>query len=181
MGSNTSIRLTVFLGNPGKQYRYTRHNAGFLLAEHLPFSSELSWRKKFKGEYADYILGGRKIIFLNPLTFMNKCGESIAAATTFFKLEHEQLLIVHDDLELPFGEYALKQGGGLAGHNGLRSAVQHVGGKGFFRFRIGIGRPSRGSPSSYVLSQFSDDEMVRLPGVLGEAGTRLCSVLEQGG
>ena len=179
MVPGSHITLVVFLGNPGKQYHYTRHNAGFLLAEHLPFSAALSWQKKFKGEYADYILGGRKISFLKPLTYMNKCGESIAAATAFFKLAHEQILIVHDDLELSFGEFALKQGGGLAGHNGLRSAAQLLGGKEFFRFRVGICRPARGSPSSYVLSKFSDEEAAELPDLLDRAAYELVKILEQ--
>ena len=179
VATTASIRLVVFLGNPGNQYQYTRHNAGFLLAEHLPFSAGLSWQKKFKGEYADYLIGGRKISFLKPLTFMNKCGESIAAAAAFFKLSREQILIVHDDLELPFGEFALKQGGGLAGHNGLRSAAQLLGGKDFFRFRIGIGRPSRGSPSSYVLSKFSDEEAAELPDLLDKTARELTGALER--
>jgi len=189
------IDLVAFLGNPGKEYSRNRHNAGFLLAERLPFYTELSWQKKFKGAYA--VLdrnrlttgvpsgeGGGRLHFIKPETFMNRSGESVLKAASFFKIKIDSLIVVHDELELPLGTLSLKFGGGLGGHNGLRSMKASFGSADFWRLRIGIGRPDSrlpgegGPPGSgegiidWVLSDFDAAETELLSRVL-EAGAGL--------
>ena len=154
------IKLICALGNPGREYSATRHNAGWIFLGH--WQPGLEWQKKFKGEYA-VLHQPRKLIFLKPLSFMNNSGESVRACADFFSLEAEEILVIHDDLELPFGEVVCKKGGGLGGHNGLKSVNQHLGTKDFHRLRLGIGRPERGSVSNYVLARFSREEEAELP------------------
>ena len=156
------IKLAVFLGNPGRQYSLTRHNFGWLCLENISLFSGLDWKDKFKGKWAQLHGEKEKIILLKPETFMNKSGESISAAGTFFKISMEEILIIHDDIELDFGKWQLRKGGGLGGHNGLRSAKTCLGGSGFYRLRLGIGRPSRGEVSAHVLGRFSREEEAEL-------------------
>ena len=163
------IQLAAFLGNPGREYAHNRHNAGWLLAQSLPFYSSLSWQKKFKGLYAKYSAGGDSH-FLMPETFMNRSGESVFAAASFFKIKPEEIIVIHDELELPLGTISLKFSGGLGGHNGLRSMKQSFGSADFWRLRIGIGRPDARLPGEggregsgkgvidWVLSDFSAAE-----------------------
>ena len=161
------IRLAVFLGNPGRGYARNRHNAGRLLAQALPYYSSLSWQKKYKGLYAL----SDNVHFLMPETYMNLSGESVFAAASFYKIKVEEIIIVHDELELPFGCISLKFSGGLGGHNGLRSMKKCFGNADFWRLRIGIGRPDsrlpgEGGPAGsgegivdWVLTDFSDAEL----------------------
>lgn len=149
--------MIVFLGNPGKQYSKTRHNVGWQLLEYKYNSP--SFQKKFNGEVANE----RGIKLLKPLTYMNESGRSVGAAATYFNLSAEEILIVHDDLELNFGEIKVQKGGGLKGHNGLKSINTYLNDNSFYRLRIGIGRPNHGSVSSFVLSNFSKDESISLP------------------
>ena len=174
----TNINLCVFLGNPGRDYVHTRHNAGFMLAEHHPEVRSASWQEKFHGEYTSLRLGSRKVHLLRPMTYMNKSGIAAAAAASFFKVEPANVLIVHDELELPFGTVGVRAGGGLGGHNGLRSIAERLGTKDFARLRIGIGRPKGGAVSGYVLSQFNSDEKAVLPTVLDAAESMLDGVFE---
>ena len=153
------IELVAFLGNTGKQYERNRHNAAWLFADSLSSVSSLSWSKKFKGESATLNALGRKIQLLKPHTFMNLSGESIAEAASFYKIEPERILVVHDELELPAGTFALKWSGGLGGHNGLRSAKACLGTADFWRLRFGIGRPPHDDVALWVLSDFSKDEL----------------------
>jgi len=195
------LELAVFLGNPGKEYSRTRHNAGFLLAEKLPFYAALSWQKKFKGLYAAADrdrLGGPSVDalppaaevparfhFIKPETYMNRSGESAAAAAAFFKIKKsEAVIVVHDELELPLGTISLKFSGGLGGHNGLRSMKASFGTADFWRIRIGIGRPDSRLPGEggrqgsgegivdWVLSAFDAAETETLNRVL-ETGAEL--------
>ncbi len=161
------VKLMAFLGNPTSRYSATRHNVGFRLAAHCYPS--LSWSSKFHGKLASS--GG--IFLLKPETYMNESGQSVRAAMDYYNLQPDELLVVHDDLELPFATLRLQQGGGLGGHKGLRSIVQHLGGDGFLRLRIGIGRPARGSVSSWVLSRFDPDEEALLPDLFVLAETML--------
>lgn len=167
------IKLVVFLGNPGDRYSRTRHNVGRMVLEELSTSINPAWREKFHGKIADVTMKNRKIRFLVPETFMNLTGKSTAAAMTFFKLNPENLLLVHDDLEMPFGHIGIKFGGGLAGHNGLKSIRDGLGTTDFGRLRIGIGRPKRESVQSWVLGRFSPDEEVALPIILKAAAEML--------
>lgn len=153
------IELVAFLGNTGKQYERNRHNAAWLFADSLSSVSSLSWSRKFKGESATLNALGRKIQLLKPHTFMNLSGESIAEAAAFYKIKPECILVVHDELELPAGTFALKWSGGLGGHNGLRSAKACLGTADFWRLRFGIGRPPHDDVALWVLSDFSKDEL----------------------
>ena len=179
------IELAAFLGNPGREYSRNRHNAGFLLAEKLPFYAALSWQKKFSGLYA--AMDGSRVHFIKPETFMNLSGKSVSRAASFFKIKSDAIIVVHDELELPLGTISLKMGGGLGGHNGLRSLKASLGTADFWRIRIGIGRPDSrlpgegGPPGSgegivdWVLSDFDADEKETLDKVL-ETGAELLTL-----
>jgi len=170
------VELAAFLGNPGKEYSQNRHNAGFLLAEKLETNSPLKWQKKFKGFHAVF---NEKVHFIKPLTFMNLSGQSVSQAASFFKIKPNAILVVHDELELPLGVVSLKFGGGLGGHNGLRSMKASLGSADFWRIRIGIGRPVHDSEAviDWVLSDFDTAEREILDKVLETAAGLLMNVL----
>lgn len=167
------MNAVVFLGNPGREYEKTRHNAGFLLSSRWRLTAAAEWQKKFKGEWAPFHLGSQRFVALRPLTFMNLAGESARALGDFFRVDPRAWVAVHDDIDLPFGEVRFQTGGGLGGHNGLRSLKQHLGTDGFRRLRLGVGRPSRGDVASFVLSRFTPDEEIELERILDRAGTLL--------
>ena len=153
--------LVVGLGNPGSTYVRNRHNAGWMVVDELARRHGGSWRGKFSGQVADVRLGDVKVALLKPETFMNESGRSVAVAARFFKVEPDSLVIVHDDVDLELGRLQARAGGGLAGHNGLRSLAQALGTQDFLRLRIGVGRPERGDPrpvADYVLSNFPPEE-----------------------
>lgn len=175
--SASSPAAVVFLGNPGRDYHRTRHNAGFLVAETWPRSRDLSWKAKFKGEWAPLLLGSRVVPLLKPLTFMNLSGESARALGEFLRIAPESWLVVHDDIDLPLGEVRLQTGGGLGGHNGLRSLRQHLGTDRFHRLRLGVGRPAAGDVASHVLGRFSPDEEITLALSLDQAARLLDQAL----
>jgi PTH1 family peptidyl-tRNA hydrolase len=161
--SSTLDLLVAGLGNPGREYERTRHNAGWLVLDELARRHGGSWRSKFSGSLAEERLGDLRLALLKPETYMNESGRSVAAATRFFKVEPEALLVVHDDVDLEAGRLQARQGGGLAGHNGLRSLASDLGNQDFLRLRIGVGRPGRGDPrsvSDWVLSPFAPEEDV---------------------
>lgn len=151
------VKLLVFLGNPGKVYEKSRHNVGWLFCDHL--YPAMQWSQKFHAHFSN--AGAIKL--LKPQTFMNESGKSVRSCTDFFNFKSEDILVVHDDLELPFKTVRLQKGGGLGGHNGLKSIKSHLGDDGFLRLRFGIGRPQRGSVASYVLLPFSKEEAPLLP------------------
>jgi PTH1 family peptidyl-tRNA hydrolase len=158
--ASTLDLLIAGLGNPGREYERTRHNAGWTVLEELASRHDGSFRSKFSGKLAEIRLGDAKIALLKPETYMNESGRSIAAAARFFKVEPGALLVVHDDVDLEPGRLQARLGGGLAGHNGLRSIAQALGSNDFVRLRIGVGRPGRGdqrSVSDYVLSKFDPE------------------------
>jgi PTH1 family peptidyl-tRNA hydrolase len=155
--ASTLDLLVAGLGNPGPDYARTRHNVGFMVADELARRLGGLWRGKFSGELAEVRLDGLRIALLKPLTYMNESGRSVGAALRFFKLDPEALLVVHDEVDLEPGRLQTRFGGGLAGHNGLRSLAQHVGTGEFARLRVGVGRPERGDPrpvADFVLSPF---------------------------
>jgi PTH1 family peptidyl-tRNA hydrolase len=163
--------LIAALGNPGQEYRLTRHNIAWQMIEYLSVFPDLKWDSKFRGDLATFKPEsgeGKKIYLLCPLTFMNLSGESISAVMRFFKMDLEDLLVIHDDLELDFGIMGYKKGGGLAGHNGLRSVASCLGTRDFNRLRMGISKPSHGDITPYVLGHFSLDEQAVLPVFLEE-------------
>ena len=161
--ASTLDLLVAGLGNPGREYERTRHNVGWLVLDELARRRGGSWRSKFSGSLAEVRLGDARLALLKPETYMNESGRSVGAAARFFKVEPEQLFVVHDDVDLEPGRLQARDGGGLAGHNGLRSLAQHLGSQDFLRLRIGVGRPGRGdqrSVSDWVLSPFAPEEDV---------------------
>jgi len=153
--------LVVGLGNPGREYARNRHNVGFMVVDELARRAGGGWRTKFSGELAEVRIDAHRVALLKPQTFMNDSGRSVQAAAAFFKLEPDAILVVHDEGDLPAGRLQLRLGGGLAGHNGLRSVAERLGSPEFMRLRVGVGRPGRGdrrSLSDYVLSDFAPDE-----------------------
>src|SRR5919109_691703 len=161
--ASTLDLLVAGLGNPGRRYERTRHNAGWLVLDELARRHDGSWRSKFSGSLAEIRLGDARLALLKPETYMNESGRSVTAAARFFKAAPESLLIVHDDVDLEPGRLQARRGGGLAGHNGLRSLAQHLGSQDFLRLRIGVGRPGRGDPrsvSDWVLSPFAPENDV---------------------
>ncbi len=174
------INLVVFLGNPGPEHSQTRHNVAWMLADRAHFLPKSDWQKKFKGSYCQLTFQDEKCYFLKPETFMNLSGECVLALMQFYKLKSENLLVVHDDLELNFGQVGIKKGGGLAGHNGLRSISNVLNTQNFYRFRLGISRPSHGNVSAYVLSKFSSDEQIVLSTYLTKAVEILEICLQEG-
>ena len=172
------IRLVVGLGNPGARYSRNRHNVGFMVLDRLGY--ELS--PGHGGRWAEVRFEGREVALLQPLTFMNRSGEALGSVMSALGLELDEVLVVHDELDLPFGSIKLKQGGGAAGHNGLGSIVDRCGGPGFARLRVGIGRPPAGSGSitDWVLGDFSESDGVRLADVLDDATHALRGVMADG-
>lgn len=156
------IKLIVGLGNPGLEYELTRHNIGWLALDALSFESDLNWKDKFKGQYADKSFEGEKVFFLKPKTFMNLSGESVQPLCQFFKITPQEILVVYDEIDLPFGQIMFKKGGGLAGHNGLKSIAKCLGTQDFYRLRMGVSRPKHGSVSNWVLGRWSQEEMDQL-------------------
>lgn len=173
--------LVAGLGNPGPKYAGNRHNVGFMVVERLAERWGVgAFRDKFKGRFAKGSFAGQDVGLLEPLTYMNLSGESVQKALAFFKVGLDELIVVHDELDLPFGQLRIKVGGGTAGHNGLRSIVAQCGGNGFTRVRVGIGRPRSGSVEGYVLSDFNSDERATLPDVVDRAAEMVEAIVDKG-
>jgi PTH1 family peptidyl-tRNA hydrolase len=161
--ASTLDLLVAGLGNPGREYERTRHNAGWLVLDELARRHGGSWRSKFSGSLAEVRVGDLRLALLKPETYMNDSGRPVGDAARFFKVEPEQVLVVHDDVDLEAARLQVRAGGGLAGHNGLRSLAQHLGSQDFLRLRVGVGRPGRGdrrSVADWVLSSFAPEDDV---------------------
>jgi PTH1 family peptidyl-tRNA hydrolase len=178
------VWLVVGLGNPGREYASHRHNVGFMVVDEV--ASRLradSMREKFSAQWTKADHAGEQLVFLEPQTFMNESGRSVQPAAAFFKIAPANVLVVHDELDLPFGEVRLKVGGGHAGHNGLRSIISHLGTPDFARLRVGIGRPPkgfRGEVADYVLAGFDGDERMRLGDIVKASVDAVLDVAERG-
>lgn len=172
--------LVVGLGNPGKKYEKNRHNVGFMVVERLARARALpDLREKFSGLFAK----GEALAVLEPQTFMNRSGDAVQPAAAFLKVPPDAIVVVHDELDLPWKDVRLKVGGGHAGHNGLRSIIQRLGSPDFVRVRVGIGRPSpgfRGDVADWVLSDFDAAERAELPDVVDRAADAVERVLAAG-
>lgn len=199
------IKLVAFLGNYGREYDKTRHNVAWYFEDSFPFASSISWQNKFKGEFAvitpeqlsqwacDNKICSKKdgspvlvpedapahIYLLKPLTYMNLSGDSIIEAANFYKIKPEEILVVHDELELSIGFVSLKWSGGLGGHNGLRSTKAVLNTPDFFRLRFGIGRPENDniSVADYVLGHFSSEQQEIMQNVFSAANLLFVKVL----
>jgi PTH1 family peptidyl-tRNA hydrolase len=167
------MKLLVGLGNPGPKYAKTRHNVGFMAVDLLARALGLDWKEKFNGEWAKGSVAGEDVVLLKPMTFMNDSGRSVQAAAAFFHLRAngDEMLVLHDELDIPFGDVRLKVAGGHAGHNGLRSIIGALGAD-FARVRIGIGRPPagfRGEVADFVLGTFDANEAVSLDDLIAKS------------
>src|SRR5436309_9856068 len=172
--SGTSLDLIVVgLGNPGREYVRNRHNVGWMVVDELARRHGGAWRSKFSGRLAEVRVDGHKVALLKPETYMNESGRSVQAAARFFKVDPDAILVVHDEGDFDLGRLQARRGGGLAGHNGLRSIAQQLGTSDFLRLRIGVGRPERGDPrplADYVLSDFEPhDDAERLVATAADA------------
>ena len=152
--------LLVGLGNPGDKYKNNRHNIGFMVIDAIAgFYDASPWRKKFQSDVAEVRVGDEKVVLLKPQTYMNESGQGVGKAAKFYKIPTERIVIFHDELDLNAGKVRVKVGGGVAGHNGLKSARAHLGTADFKRVRIGIGHPGdKSRVSGYVLSDFAKSE-----------------------
>lgn len=159
--ASTLDLLIAGLGNPGREYERHRHNVGRMVVEELGRRHGASWRSKFSGGLAEVRVDGHKVALLKPETYMNESGRSVGPASRFFKVPPEALLVVHDEGDLDLGRLQARAGGGLAGHNGLRSIAAQLGTQEFLRLRVGVGRPGRGDPrplADFVLSVFEPED-----------------------
>ena len=170
--------LVVGLGNPGPHYELTRHNIGFLAADFLAGSS--SFKKNFGGEVVQANLAFEPCLILKPLTFMNRSGSSVQAALAYYKINLSNLIVIHDELDLPLGDLRIKQGGSDGGHNGLKDITRLLG-PDYIRVRVGIGRPNfKGSEADYVLGPFKKDEWPAVEEILGCVKSAVETVISDG-
>ncbi|WP_041223565.1 aminoacyl-tRNA hydrolase [Deferribacter desulfuricans] len=158
-----SKKLIVGLGNPGKEYAKTRHNIGFMVLDEVASYFNVNFKSGFKGVYGEY----KNWLFLKPFTYMNRSGESVKEIVDFYKINVEDILVIHDDLDMDFGKIKFKKGGSDGGHNGIRSIINHLDSTDFYRFKIGISKPLRSEyTSKYVLAEFNSFEKKVLPDLL---------------
>ncbi len=171
------------LGNPGNQYEKTRHNIGFQSIDFIAsfLSVEFS-NSKFKSNYAKAQIEGEKVILVKPMSYMNNSGEPIQKFINFFSVNIENLIIIHDDLDLPFGTIKIKKGGGSAGHNGIKSIINHLNNNNFIRVRFGIGKPDNINfeTSNYVLSKFSNEENKSLENEIDKIRRIVFTIIDKG-
>jgi PTH1 family peptidyl-tRNA hydrolase len=164
------VYLIVGLGNPGRRYQGTRHNLGFMtvdrIYDRLPRGSA---RSRFQADYVETRDGDRRVVLIKPQTFMNESGAAVGQLARWFKVPTDGLLVIYDELDLPFGQIRLRASGSDGGHNGVASVIQHLRTQEFARLRIGISRPRTGSTVPYVLSPFSPSEQHELSGVIDRA------------
>ncbi|MEW5904175.1 MAG: aminoacyl-tRNA hydrolase [Pseudomonadota bacterium] len=175
------IKLIVGLGNPGKEYEATRHNAGFWWVDELARAHGATFRAegKFHGLHAKLVLHGQEVHLLKPQTFMNVSGRSVGALAQFFKIEAAQVLVAHDELDLPPGSAKLKLGGGHGGHNGLKDIIAHLGTKDFWRLRIGVGHPGdRAEVVNFVLNAPRKEEQQLIEDVMQRAQDVALQIIE---
>lgn len=172
---DVTVYLLVGLGNPGREYRTSRHNAGFMVIDQLTADLGVKLtRVQNRALTGSGVMGGAKIVLAKPQTFMNLSGESVSGLVRFYKIPHEHLMVIHDDIDLPFGVLRLRPGGGSAGQKGVQSIIERIGSQDFPRLRIGIGRPagSRGG-AGYVLQHFHAEEQKELPFLLDAAAAAI--------
>lgn len=176
--------LLVGLGNPGKKYERTRHNIGFLVADALAETHRLSdFKEKFSGVWTKGDISKSEVAVLKPQTFMNLSGDSVQPAQTFLKVDPAHVVVIHDELDVPFGEVRVKMGGGHGGHNGLRSIIERFGHSDFVRVRVGIGRPPptwRGDVADFVLQKFEGVEAAEVPNLIRKARSAVEAIVQNG-
>ena len=176
------MKVIVGLGNPGGPYQWTRHNIGFQVLDRLAEEGHISLsHKQFKAHYGKGFVHSRDVLLVKPLTFMNLSGLAVKRILNYYKAGPEDLIVIHDDLDLPFGALRIKRWGGDGGHQGVRSIIDSVGGNNFLRLKMGIGRPPRGlDPADYVLRSFDELERHHLEDVLIRAAECLVVMISEG-
>jgi len=176
------MKLIVGLGNPGDRYKFTRHNMGFLVLDELAEEHGISLgRKKFDAYTGEGEIAGTTVMLAKPWTFMNLSGTTVGRIVSFFRYDLNDIVVIHDDLDLPYGTVRVKQGGGHGGHKGLMSVIDHLGGREFIRVRVGIGKPLlKEMTEEYVLQPFSREEMEALPGILVRGTGAVVEILSAG-
>ena len=177
------MRLIAGLGNPGRNYRWTRHNMGFLLLEELAGKHAIELNKKgLKAVYGRGRIGNVDAVLAEPQTFMNLSGEAVGGLLRFFKIPPEDLIVIHDDLDLPFGTIRIRLRGGHGGHKGIQSILQHVGSDEFIRLKVGIGRPENPGqdPADFVLEPMGSDKKQELKEILSRGAEAAEVILLEG-
>ena len=174
--------LIVGLGNPGSKYENTRHNIGFMVVDRLAQRAGVKLTtKKFNAQFGSHVLGGSKLLLSKPQTYMNCSGDSVQPMAAFHKIVSTRIVIIHDELDLPFGCVRIKQSGGHAGHNGLRSISARLGGGDYPRVRVGIGRPAHGdNVTAHVLGAFNSVERANLEAVIERTCEAVETLLDEG-
>jgi peptidyl-tRNA hydrolase, PTH1 family len=179
--ASTLDLLVVGLGNPGRRYARDRHNVGFMVVDELARRWGAAFRQKFSGQTGEVRVGQAKVALLKPDTFMNDSGRSVQSAVAFYKTPLDTLLVIHDEVDLEHGRLQVRLGGGLAGHNGLRSLAGRLGSPDFLRLRVGVGRPGKGDPrdvADFVLAPFAPEDDAAA--VVGRAADAVESLLDRG-
>lgn len=176
------MRLIVGLGNPGKEYLFSRHNLGFMVVDRLAGDLDVRvTRNQFDALAGDGTICGDRIILAKPQTFMNLSGTAVSALLRFYKLEMDDLIVIHDDLDLAFDAVRIKKGGGAGGNKGVLSIINQLGNPDFVRVRLGIGKPSRKEMTeAYVLGRFFPEEMEKLPQILARAADAVEAIVKSG-
>lgn len=176
------MRLIVGLGNPGKEYLFSRHNLGFMVVDRLAGDLDIRvTRNQFDALIGDGTISGNRIMLAKPQTYMNLSGNSVCGLLRFYKLQIEDLIVIHDDLDLPFDTVRIKKGGGHGGNKGVMSIMSQLGSPDFIRVRIGIGKPPRKEMTEdHVLGRFFPEEMQKLPDVLVRAADAVEAIIKSG-
>jgi PTH1 family peptidyl-tRNA hydrolase len=176
------VWLVVGLGNPGREYQETRHNVGFRVADLIAArAGSPAWRSKWGAEIVETKIGSERVLLCKPMEFMNLSGQPVVRIASFWKVDPPHTVVVHDDLDVPFGRLKLGQGGGHGGNNGVRSLLAEWGTGDFHRVRVGIGRPAPGrDAAAWVLSRFADEDQGELPAVLERAADAASCIVTDG-
>jgi PTH1 family peptidyl-tRNA hydrolase len=177
--------LLVGLGNPGAKYAGNRHNVGFMVIERWldrhGTAGASEWREKFNGRTVALTHAGERVVLLEPLTYMNRSGQSVQAAAAFYHVPPSRIVVVHDEVDFELARIAVKKGGGHGGHNGLRDLIAQLGSPDFIRIRVGVGRPTRGEVADWVLSDFNSEERsIELPKMIDRAEEAITAILKDG-
>lgn len=176
------MKVVVGLGNPGRKYARTRHNLGYLVVDRVASENQVAvTNKKYDSLIGEWQTGGEKVLLVKPQTYMNRSGAAVNQLFRYLPIAARDLVVIHDDLDLPFGQIRIRPRGGAGGHRGVLSILESLGEEGFFRLRLGIGRPPPGvEPTDYVLEPFSAAERTQLEVVVARAADAVKSLLEEG-
>jgi len=175
------VKLLVGLGNPGSGYTQTRHNIGFMILDEVARRSAVSFRNRFHSEYGEAALSGSRLLLLKPQTYMNLSGSAVMEAMRFYKIPMEDLLVIHDDVDLDFGTMKIRSGGSDGGHKGIRSILEHLSSPDFVRVRVGVGRPRYGEDTAdFVLRGFYPDEAVNLARWIEKGADAAAAIIRDG-